>query len=154
LFGAETKHQKVKHEFCYITLMVSAALFNALNVHFIHGLSKKVHPSVNMFYSNVGSLAINTVILLFLTTNSSELLPLDLKFWVVMPLMSLFSLLTRNFIFLANSILKPSLMMPFGYVAISISFIADVYLYDTQFTLTAMLGMCLTAGGLLSGYLT
>ena len=43
--------------------------------------------------------------------------------------------------------------MPFGYVGVLVGFAADVYLFDTEFTLLPILGMILTSIGLLSGYL-
>lgn len=45
-------------------MMIFAALFNSLNVHFIHGLSRRIHPLVSMFYNQLGSLTINTVIVI------------------------------------------------------------------------------------------
>ena len=56
-------------------------------------------------------------------------------------------------IMMANSIKVPSLMMPFGYVAVMIGFVADVYLFDTDFSWLAIIGIMLTSSGLLSGYL-
>jgi len=61
--------------------------------------------------------------------------------------------IAQTLIFLANSLKKPSLMMPFGYFGVATGFIADVYLFDTQFTFLTALGIFLTSGGLLSGFL-
>ena len=61
--------------------------------------------------------------------------------------------ISQTLIFLANSFKKPSLMMPFGYFGVATGFIADVYLFDTQFTFLTVLGIFLTSGGLLSGFL-
>ena len=44
-------------------------------------------------------------------------------------------------------------MMPFGYVAIMFGFIADIYLFKTEFSWLAVIGIILTSSGLLSGYL-
>ena len=44
-------------------------------------------------------------------------------------------------------------MMPFGYVGVATGFIADIYLFDVSFNLLAVLGIFLTSGGLLSGFL-
>ena len=59
----------------------------------------------------------------------------------------------QTLIFLASSLKKPSLMMPFGYCGVATGFIADVYLFGTQFTLLSAIGIFLTSGGLLSGFL-
>ena len=44
-------------------------------------------------------------------------------------------------------------MMPFGYFGVAIGFLADMYLFDTSFTFVMIVGVFLTSGGLLSGYL-
>ena len=44
-------------------------------------------------------------------------------------------------------------MMPFGYVGVATGFIADVYLFGISFTFLSVLGVFLTSGGLLSGFL-
>lgn len=43
--------------------------------------------------------------------------------------------------------------MPFGYIGVATGFLADVYLFGTEFTFTTILGIFLTSGGLLSGFL-
>ncbi len=59
----------------------------------------------------------------------------------------------QNLIVLANTFKKPSTMMPFGYVGVATGFLADVYLFDISFTFLSVLGVFLTSGGLLSGFL-
>jgi hypothetical protein len=44
-------------------------------------------------------------------------------------------------------------MMPFGYVGVATGFIADIYLFDISFGFLAVVGIFLTSGGLLSGFL-
>lgn len=44
-------------------------------------------------------------------------------------------------------------MMPFGYVGVATGFLADVYLFGISFTFLSVLGVFLTSGGLLSGFL-
>lgn len=53
----------------------------------------------------------------------------------------------------AYSMIKPSKVMPIGYIGIVISFLADIYLFDTKFTLLPIIGMLLTSVGLLSDFL-
>lgn len=52
-------------------------------------------------------------------------------------------------IFMANSLIKPSKIMPLGYLAVIIGFLADLYLFESQFTWMHVLGMVLTSAGLL-----
>ncbi len=51
---------------------------------------------------------------------------------------------------ISNTIVKPSKTMPLGYVGIMVGFVADVYLFDTKFTLLPVLGMLLTSSSLFS----
>ena len=53
----------------------------------------------------------------------------------------------------ANSIAKPSIVMPFGYVSVTFGFVADVFLFDTSFTFLSIVGMILTSAGLMTEYL-
>ena len=53
----------------------------------------------------------------------------------------------------ANSIAKPSIVMPFGYVSVTFGFFADVFLFNTSFTLISVVGMILTSAGLMTEYL-
>ena len=43
--------------------------------------------------------------------------------------------------------------MPFGYVCVVAGFLADLYLFQTDFNFLAVVGMGLTSVGLLSEYL-
>ena len=54
---------------------------------------------------------------------------------------------------MANSMKKPSVMMPFGYVGVATGFLADVFIFDTSFTFITFMGVLMTSGGLLSGFL-
>jgi len=67
--------------------------------------------------------------------------------------MALAGVASITLIFFANSLKKPSLMMPFGYIGVATGFLADVFLFDTEFTFITILGIFLTSGGLLSGFL-
>jgi len=132
--------------------MLLSASANALNLHFVHGLSKSIHPFVNMFYSHVGFLIINSFM--------CNLYPAQLEpeaitpsFVVIMLAIIFFGFVTQFLIYLANALLKPSLVMPLGYVCIVVGFLADVYLFGTDFGFLPMLGILMTSAGLLSGYL-
>ena len=53
---------------------------------------------------------------------------------------------------MANSLKKPSEMMPFGYVGVATGFLADLFIFDTSFTFITFMGVILTSGGLLSEF--
>ena len=61
--------------------------------------------------------------------------------------------LAQLLVFLANIVKKPSSMMPFGYVAVLVGFLAYLYLFNITFNLTAVVGIMLTSAGLLSEFL-
>lgn len=77
----------------------------------------------------------------------------NVHFILLVVAVGIFGALSQNLIFLANSLKKPSAMMPFGYVGVAAGFVADVYLFDTSFSVISVLGIFLTSGGLLSGFL-
>ena len=56
-------------------------------------------------------------------------------------------------IIVANTLRKPSHMMPFGYAGVATGFLADIYMFDIDFTYLSMIGVFLTSGGLFSEYL-
>lgn len=60
---------------------------------------------------------------------------------------------TQTLIFLTNSLAKPSLMMPLGYVGVFISIVADLWVFEVPLSLLTLAGIVLTSGGLLGGYL-
>jgi drug/metabolite transporter (DMT)-like permease len=43
--------------------------------------------------------------------------------------------------------------MPFSYITIMVSFVADIYLFGTSFNFTAIVGIILTSSGLFGKYL-
>lgn len=132
--------------------MILSAFANALNLHFIHGLAKKIDPIVNMHYSHLGMLTASGILCNFspIVMDSSLF---SLNFILLILCMSLVGIFAQNLIFLANSLQKPSLMMPFGYVGVATGFLMDLYLFDISFSLLSITGIFLTSGGLLSGFL-
>ena len=133
-----------------MTLVV--AFGHAMNMHYIHSLAKKVNPFVNMWYSHIGFLFANSLM--------SNIYPFKLEqegvilsLLLLIVLISIATVITQYGIILANSIKAPPLVMPFGYVSVLVGFCADVYLFETEFSLLPILGILLTSSGLLSGYL-
>lgn len=61
IFGATTA-KKIDNYYLYIGLIFLSAFGNALNMHFIHGLAKKVEPLVNIYYSHLGFIALSSVL--------------------------------------------------------------------------------------------
>ena len=132
--------------------MFTSAFFSALNLHFIHGLAKKIDPMVNMHYSHLGLLFVSGVLSNF-SPKTVDTLRFNWTFIFLVISMSIVGIFAQNLIFLANSLKKPSLMMPFGYVSVTTSFLVDLFLFDTSFTFMNVLGIFLTSLGLVSGYL-
>lgn len=56
-------------------------------------------------------------------------------------------------IFAATSLKKPSHTMPFGYVTIVVTFLADLFIFRTRFDILQVIGIILTSVGLLSKFL-
>lgn len=61
IFG-ESSAPKIEGYYFYVGLMLMSALGNALNMHFIHGLAKKIEPLVNILYSHIGFITISSVL--------------------------------------------------------------------------------------------
>ena len=136
----------------YIGLVLVAAFMFALNMHYIHSLAKVIHPYVNAHYSHFGFLLINGVMC---NLSPYRLQREDASWSLVLIVLAIVvvTVLTQYSITLANTFKSPSLVMPFGYMTVLVSFWADVYLFGTEFTLLPIVGMLLTSIGLLSGYL-
>lgn len=132
--------------------MFISAFTYALNLHFVHSLAKKIDPMVNMHYSHLGNLFASGVLC---NINPKRMDPskFTVTFIVIILCMSIVGIFAQNLVFLANSLKKPSLMMPFGYVGVITGFLIDLYLFGTEFTMITVLGIFLTSGGLLSGFL-
>ena len=123
-----------------------------MNMHYIHGLAKKVHPFVNAHYSHISFLFINSVLSIL---HPHPLETKDFSWNLVGYMLGVIvsSFISQYAIFLANSIKSPSLVMPLGYASIVLGFWADVYLFGNEFSTITVIGMFLTSAGLLSGYL-
>jgi drug/metabolite transporter (DMT)-like permease len=63
--------------------------------------------------------------------------------------MLVFGWASQLFLYESSRMERPSRVMPFCYVTIIISFLADIYLFDISFGLLSVLGMLLTSSGLL-----
>ena len=112
--------------------MVFAAVFHAFNLHFIHGLSKKVNAFVNMHYSHMGFIAVSGVLcnLVPYRVRSEDV---DVSFGIILVGIVVSGFLAQLLVFVANILQKPSKMMPFGYVSVTVGFCADLFLFGTRF---------------------
>ena len=110
--------------------MLISAFCNALNFYFVHGLAKKIDSMVNMHYSHLGNMFVSGFLCNF---SPKAMNPLDFnsKFILLIILVAVVGIFAQNLIFLANSLKKPSLMMPFGYVGVTTGFFIDLFLFDT-----------------------
>jgi hypothetical protein len=132
--------------------MLFAAIANALNMHFVYLLAKKLDPAVNIFYSYLGFMASSGL----LSAHYPSKLAydqLDFTFFILIFGIAGTGFFLQNLIIMANSLKKPSLMMPFGYLGVVTGLLADLYIFEISFTFLTFLGVFLTSGGLLSGYL-
>ena len=131
--------------------MLIVALGHALNMHVIHGLAKVVNPFVNIFYTHVCLLIINSLMC------NIHPMQVDLSgsyIWLIVFFTGLVitNAFTQYGIILANSIKAPSLVMPFGYVGVLVGFCVDVYFFGSTFSFLQIVGTVLTSCGLLSGF--
>lgn len=110
--------------------MFVSAFTYALNLHFVHGLSKVVDPMVNMYYSHLGNLIAGGIVCNF-SPKIIDSSKLNMTFILLIICMSVFGIVAQNLVYLANSLKKPSVMMPFGYVGVVTGFLIDLYFFDT-----------------------
>ena len=61
IFGGSAV-KRAEDYYVYVGIMMLAALGNAFNMHFIHGLAKKIEPLVNIFYSHLGCAAMSSLL--------------------------------------------------------------------------------------------
>ena len=132
--------------------MIFAAVANAFNLHYIHGLAGEVNTFVNMHYSHLGFMITSGLLCNFspLRVTSNDL-TWGLLFLLIGIVFTGF--LAQLLVFMANIIKKPSVMMPFGYICVIAGFWADLYLFGTSFELINIIGIVLTSVGLLSEFL-
>jgi drug/metabolite transporter (DMT)-like permease len=153
LFGSNsTGRLPVPHFEFYILLMVFAAVMYACNMVLIHIVSKQIPPMCNLHQSNLGFILASAVLCSFLP-NPVEASQVDVPLVARLAGIVGTGLLTQFCIIKANTIATPSVVGPFGYVSVAVGFLADVFLFNTKFTLLAVLGIVLTSAGLLAEYL-
>ena len=150
IFGSTTANSQQNNIF--VGLMLLVAMGHALNMNFIHSLSKTINPFVNIFYTHVSLVFLNSF-MCNLYPETPHLQGTLLGFAILLCALLITNLFTQYGIILANSIKPPSQVMPFGYVSVLLGFCADVYLFDTKFGILSIIGMILTSCGLLSGFL-
>lgn len=110
--------------------MLVAAVGYAGNMLLIHILSKKIAPIVNLHQSNLGFILAGSI---FCSFTGSEVKREQVG-WVLIAEVAgvvVCGFLTQLFIIRANSISKPSVVMPFGYVSVVVGFLGDVFLFGT-----------------------
>ena len=134
-------------------MMIFSAIGLAGNMLLVHIIAKDLPPIVNLHQSNLGYVIASGTLCSF----TPHRVPMEEISWLLIVILLgivLTGFFTQFFIIKANSLAKPSLVMPFGYVSIAVGFIADVVLFSTQFTVLAIIGMILTSAGLLGNFLS
>lgn len=133
--------------------MLLSALMVGMGYIFIHDIGKNVDMSVNLHYSYMGHMFFTSVF-------GSCFHPPHIIFDKISPyyvLMFVGVVLSgfacQYLVYTSNLLKKPSKVTPFAYAGIVTGFLADVYLFQTEFSLMAVLGMLLTSSGLLGKFL-
>lgn len=129
--------------------MLISSLASAFNFHYIHGLSKTIHPLVNMLFSHLGFIATSSI-LSNLEPYQARAEDITFPYLLKICLIVVSGFGAQYCLFMASSLIKPSKVMPLGYIAVVLGFLADVYLFDTKFTILPVIGMFLTSAGLLT----
>lgn len=151
IFGENSVH-KGEYYYAFVGIMLFAAIANAFNMHFVYLLAKKLDPAINIFYSYLGFLASSSLLSAHYPSKLTYE-KLDLTFFMLIFGIAGTGFFLQNLILMANTIKKPSLMMPFGYLGVVTGLLADLYIFKNSFTFLTFLGVFLTSGGLLSGFL-
>lgn len=110
--------------------MLFSAVANALNMHFIYLLAKRLDPAINIFYSYLGFLASSGLLSAHYPSKLTAE-KLDLTFFMLIFGIAGTGFFLQNLIIMANSLKKPSLMMPFGYLGVVTGLLADLYIFET-----------------------
>jgi len=84
---------------------------------------------VNMHYSHI-AIILSSSILCNFSPKVMEPKNFNLSFILLIICVSVTGIFAQNLIFLANSLKKPSQMMPFGYVGVTVGFFFDLYMFD------------------------
>jgi drug/metabolite transporter (DMT)-like permease len=132
-------------------MLVSSVLIG-MGFIFVHDSAKSVVTIVNLHYSYLGHMFISSLFANF-QPPVMEFSKFSLFYALMFLGVVVFALLAQYMIFASSGLKKPSHVMPFGYASIVTSFLADVYLFGTEFTLLPILGIVLTSIGLLGKYL-
>jgi drug/metabolite transporter (DMT)-like permease len=130
------------------TIVIVSAGLVGMGFILIHDTASKIDSFVNLHYTYMGHMLATSVagvqhqpsILFDQVTPSFLGLVLG---------MLVFGWASQLFLYESSRMERPSRVMPFCYVTIIISFLADIYLFDISFGLLSVLGMLLTSSGLL-----
>lgn len=137
----------------YVLMMLFSAAGLACNMLLVHIIAKDIPPIVNLHQSNLGYVLASGTLCSF----TPHQVPFEEVSWLLLLVLAgivLAGFFTQLFIIKANSLAKPSIVMPFGYVSVAVGFLADVLLFGTQFTTLTVVGMVLTSAGLMGNFLS
>lgn len=120
---------------------------------FVHDTAKRVDILVNLHYSYLGHILFASM---FGNLHQPQVVfdQLEVHHFLLFVGVVLAGFGCQYLVYTSNSLLKPSKVMPFAYSGILTGFVADVYLFDTEFDLLAIAGIFLTSCGLLGKFLT
>lgn len=132
--------------------MIIAALCFSMTMIYIHDTAKSITNIVNLHYSYIGHMILTSILANF-DAPHIDIYSIKFSFCLAFVGVVVFALFTQYMLFAATSLKKPSYTMPFGYVAIIVSFTADLLIFDIKFNLLQVVGILLTSVGLLSKYI-
>ena len=150
--AASTTTSKVKFTF-YVGLVILAALAYSFNMLMVHLIGKSIPSNVFVLQSNAGMVLV-TGILCAIFPNPISSNDINLPLVGGLGLIVITGYISQKCTVIANSSLKPSLVMPFGYLSILVAFVTEYFIFGTYFSWTTIIGMILTSLGLLGNFLS
>jgi hypothetical protein len=101
-----------------------AAFTNSFSMIFLHQLKGKVNSTIALEYFYISQALVNSFVMNFQHFDISQT-NFDIYFFLCLSGLIIFAFFTQNFVTKAMMKKKPSYMMPFGYITIVGSALAD-----------------------------
>ena len=115
------------YDLLVVSMLVSSVLIG-LGMIFMHDSAKYVPTVVNLHYSYMGHMFFSSMFANF-HQPLVEFKSFDVFYGLMFLGVLCSALLCQYMIFASSSLMKPSRVMPFGYVGVVVSFIADLYIF-------------------------
>ena len=152
IFTGNSSLDNIENLNLLVALMLMSSVMIGMGLIFVHDTSKHIPLFVNLHYSYMGHMFLCAMYGNF-DSPRIEFDSLNIYYALVFIGAITSSLASQYLTFAANSLVKPSKVMPFGYVSVVSSFIADIYLFQVQFNGWGVLGVWMTSLGLVGKFL-